>query len=69
MRLEAGGRVQKYCFAAAAGFNYTAALVIDLAGDVDEVPPEDLEQHFETTVPRKESNNPAARDQENCCLM
>ena len=54
--LKAEGRVERYCFAAAAGVTHTAALVIDLAGD--EVPPEDLEQHFETTVPlKKKSNN------------
>jgi len=47
--LKAEGRVERYCFAAAVGFTHTAALVIDLAGD--EVPLEDLEQHFETTVP------------------
>ena len=43
--LAAKGRVERYCFAVAAGVWNTAALVIDLAGD--EVPPEDLEQHFE----------------------
>jgi len=31
--LKTEGRVEKYCFAAAAGLEYTAALVIDLAGD------------------------------------
>jgi len=54
--LKAEGRVERYCLAVAAGFMHTVALVIDLAGD--EVPPEDLEQHFETTVPREGSNNP-----------
>ena len=54
--LKAEGRVKKYCFAVAAGFRHTVALVIDLAED--EVPPEALEQDFETTVPHKESNNP-----------
>jgi len=54
--LKAGRRVERYCIAATAGSAYIVALVIDLAGS--EVPPEDLEQHFETTVPREESNNP-----------
>jgi len=43
--LKAEGRVDRFCFAAAAGFRHTAVLVIDLTGD--EIPPEDLEQHFE----------------------
>ena len=34
---------------------HAAALVVDFAGD--EVPPEDLEQHFETTMPLEKSNN------------
>jgi len=42
---KAEGKVERYCFAAAAGVEYTAALVIDLAGD--EVPPEG------TVPPRK----------------
>jgi len=49
--LKAKRRVERYCFAAAAGGWHTGALVIDLAGD--EVPPEDLEQEFETAVPRE----------------
>lgn len=49
--LKAEGKVERYCFAAAASGWHTGALVIDLAGD--EVPPEDLEQHFETQVPRE----------------
>ena len=44
--LGAEGRVERYCVVAAASGWHTGALVIDLAGD--EVPPEDLEQHFET---------------------
>jgi hypothetical protein len=52
--LKAEGRVERYCFAVAACGSHTAALVVDLAGD--EVPPEDLEQHFET-VPR-DGNDP-----------
>ena len=49
--LKAEGRVERYCFAAAAGGGGTAALVLDLAGDeIDEIPPEDLEQHFETVL-------------------
>ena len=39
--LGAEGRVRRYCFAAAAGGNNTAALVIDLAED--RAPPEGLE--------------------------
>ena len=39
--LKAEGRVKRYCFAVAAGFAHTAALVADVAGD--EVPPEDLD--------------------------
>jgi len=46
--LKAEGRVERYCFAAAASGWHTGALVIDLAGD--EVPPEDLIQHFEPAV-------------------
>ena len=49
--LKAEGKVERYCFAAAASGWHTGALVIDLAGD--EVPPEHLEQHFETQVPRE----------------
>ena len=49
--LEAEGRVERYCFAAAAGGWHTAALVIDLAGD--DVPPKDLEQHLDTEVRRE----------------
>ena len=70
--LVAEGRVERYCFAAAAGAWSTAALIIDLAGNV--VPPQDLEQHFETTVPHEGNNsnfNPhtqTTRDQENLCL-
>ena len=54
--LKAEGRVERYCFAVAAGSSHTAALVIDLAGD--EVPSEDLEQHSETVVPLEGSGNP-----------
>ena len=43
--LKAKGRVERYCFAAAIGHMHTVALVVDLTGD--EVPLEDLEQHFE----------------------
>ena len=43
--LKTEGKVERYCFAAAASGWHTGALVIDLAGD--EVPPEDLEQHLE----------------------
>lgn len=43
--LRTGGRVERYCFAVAAGEWHTGALVVDLMGD--EVPPEYLEQHFE----------------------
>ena len=46
--LKAEGRIERYCFAAAASGWHAGALVIDLAGD--EVPPEDLKQHFETAV-------------------
>lgn len=46
--LKAEGRVERYCFAAAASGWHTGALVIDLSGD--EVPPEDLIQHFEPAV-------------------
>ena len=49
--LKAEGKVERYCFAAAAGGWHTGALVIDLAGD--EVPPEDLEQHLEMEVLRE----------------
>ena len=49
--LGAEGRVERYCFAAAASGWHTGALVIDLAGD--EVPPKDLEQHLETEVRRE----------------
>ena len=54
--LVAKGRVERYCFAAAASGHHTAALVFDLAGD--EVLPEDLEQHFEIAVPHKSSKHP-----------
>ena len=57
--LKAEGRVDRYCFAAAASGWHTAALVIDLAGD--EFPPEDLEQHFETGIPRDTTFNPGRR--------
>ena len=53
--LKAEGRIERYCFAAAAGGWHTGALVIDLAGD--EVPPEDLKQHFETAAPRETAFN------------
>jgi len=53
--LKAEGRVERYCFAVAAGYDNTAALVVDLAED--EVPPEDLEQHLEMAVPG-ESKDP-----------
>ena len=43
--LKAEGKVERYCFAAAASGWHTGALVIDLAGD--EVPSEDLEQRLE----------------------
>ena len=61
--LKAKGEVERYCFAATAGGIHTAALVIDLAGD--EVPPEDLEQDFKTTVPREGTGH----DWKTCCLM
>ena len=67
--LAAKGRVERYCFAAAACRWSTAALVIDLAGD--EIPPEDLEQHFTTTVPHESNNtsyNPHIHDHEDLCL-
>ena len=41
---KAEGRVKRYCLAAAAGSDITAALVVDLAED--QVPPEDLGYHF-----------------------
>ena len=53
-RLRTKGGAERYCFAAAAGGWYTAALVVDLVGG--EIPLEDLEQHFETVVPG-DSNN------------
>ena len=43
--LRSEGRVERYCFAVAAGAWHTAALVVELAGD--EVLPEDLEQVIE----------------------
>lgn len=54
--LKAEGKVERYCFAAAASGWHTSALVIDLAGD--DVPPEDLEQHLERAEPR---NTPFGR--------
>jgi len=57
-RLRAEGRVERYCFAAVAVGFHTAALVLDSAGDG--VPPEDLEQDFETAVPR-DGNPPRFR--------
>ena len=42
--LKAEGRVERYCFVAAAGGWHAGALVIDLAGD--ELSPEDLVRHF-----------------------
>ena len=53
--LKIEGRVERYCFTSVHGRGHMAALVIDLAGD--EVTSEDLEQHFETTVPLEKSNN------------
>ena len=44
-RMEAEGRVRRYCFAAAASAWSTAAFVIDLAEDED--PPEGLEWSFQ----------------------
>jgi len=69
--LASKGRVERYCVAAAAGGWNVAALVINLAGD--EIPPEDLEPHFEKTVPR-ERNNPdssarTTRYGKACCLV
>jgi SCF-associated factor 1 len=46
--LKAEGKVERYCFAVAACGYHTAALVVDLTGD--EIPPEDLEQHFKTVL-------------------
>ena len=46
--LAAEGKVERYCFAAVLGGGSTAALVVDIVGD--EVPPKDLEQHFETAL-------------------
>ena len=43
--LEAEGRVKRYCLAVAAGGNGTAALVVDLVEDIDEVSPEGLKYH------------------------
>ena len=43
--LAAKGRVERCCVAAAAGGRNMTAPVIELAGD--EIPPEDLERHFE----------------------
>jgi len=63
--LAAKGRVERYCFAAAAGTWSTVALIIDLVGD--EVPPEDLEQHFKMTVPHKSTQT--THNQKTCCLM
>jgi SCF-associated factor 1 len=54
--LKAKGKVERYCFAAAASGWHTGALVIDLAGD--EVPPEDLEQRLEKAEVR---NTPFTR--------
>lgn len=53
---KAKRRVERYCFAAAASGWNAAALVIDLARD--QVPPEDLEQHFESAVPRGSIERP-----------
>jgi len=53
--LRTKGRADRYCFAVAAGEWHTAALVVDLTGD--EVPPEDLEQDFETAALR-DGNDP-----------
>ena len=41
--LRSEGKVERYCFAMAAGGLHMGALVIDLGGD--EVPPEDLKQY------------------------
>ena len=69
--LRAEGRVRRYCFAATACASHTAALVFDLAGD--EVLPEDLEQHFETTVLHNSNNlnssTQIAHNQKTCCFM
>ena len=43
-RLRTKRRVERYCFAVAAGEWHTGALVVDLAGD--EIPPENLEQEI-----------------------
>lgn len=53
--LKAKGKVERYCFAAAASGWHTGALVIDLAGD--EVPSEDLEQHLEQAIQRETAFN------------
>ena len=55
--LKAEGRVERYCFAVAAGMYHKVALVVDLTGD--EIPLEDLKQNFEA----------AASDEKPCCLM
>ena len=74
-RLVAKRRAERYCFAVDASRHHTIALVVDLAEDG--VPPEDLEQHFETVVPHNR-NGPNSRiqiqtlpnqSQEACCLM
>jgi len=46
--LKAEGRVERYCFAVAAGAWHTAALVVDFVGD--EVPPEDLRQYLKRAM-------------------
>ena len=69
--LKVKGRVERYCFAAAASRECIAALVVDLAED--EVPLEDLEQHLEMEVlcnsNNPDSSAPTTDDQETCCLM
>ena len=47
-------KVERYCFAVAMSECHTAALVVDLAGD--DVPPDDLEQHFEITERLRDIN-------------
>lgn len=69
--LAAKGRVERDCVAAVASGWNIAALVIDFAGD--EILPEDLEQHFEKTVPREgskpNSSTWTTRYGKTCCLV
>ena len=55
--LKAEGRVERYCFTAAASGWHTEALVIDLAGD--EVPPEALVRHFELAALNRGRSQPS----------